>query len=965
MKKILHLLLLGLLILTTQNVSAQWAGAGTLINPYQISDTAGLRQLSNGVKGGNQYSNTYFILTNNIDMSGVINFIPIGGWNSTGAFYSESNYFNGNFNGNGNIIRNLTILKDSTNTNNQYIGLFGYIGSTGTIKNIGVKGLRMRGYQYIGGLCGMNNGGLITNCFTDGLVTGRLFVGGLIGENNNAQTRNSYTKCDVLGYQYVGGFEGEDNQSSVYNCYSSGNVTGTLYCSGFSYKYYGYADYIYFRQGALLAGSTGNTEPTSKTIAEMASPAFVNLLNTDLSEPAFISDCNPNINQGYPILVWQTNDPVAITQDPDSVTNVSAILEGLLYSSNDTIIEKGFYFRPINQTYFDTLISSTIGASITYNKTNLIQGSIYEYMAYAKTSSQTYYGDTITFTTLLWAGLGTLANPYEISDTAKLIYFSKYVNSQNPTLGKYFKLTNDIDMSGVTTFNPIAGWNVDGQTTNADIFFNGNFDGNGKVISNLTILKDSTNSSKEYVGLFGRVGASGVVKNLGLRNIRIRGYQYVGAICGRIDDGNIRNCYSSGIVGGDNIVGGLCGYCDGGTIEGSYSLVNVFGNSYVGGFAGAFYYATSINNYSVGNVKGNTYVCGFAHTTWGVSSNLYFRNGNLVSGSIGNEAGHPKTMVEMQDISFVTLINTGLNPVAFKADVQMLNNGFPLLVWQEVNPIMTKQSNNITATTATVYGLITETGVTFDSIGFYYRESISNLWHSVIGNYMGNNNISANLVSLNPNTNYEFMAYMAKDTNVYLGDTLYFTTLHLPIKISTDSVLFVSSSSVKLYGYANIGSHNLNRKGFEYKKASDAIFTNVVNLLDASDTLENTVIGLSLNTSYTFRAFIESEQGIEYGNNMNFIIFESGLGKPEKRITKISLYPNPTIDQAKLQLSGIDKEIRLIIIDIQGRVIKDQIIKSTNNSINTIIDLSQEPKGMYYIKLQNNNINKTEKIIKM
>ncbi len=967
MKRLFYFALLGLFALSTQNCFAQWTGAGTSTSPYQINNATDLGTLSNNVRGGNTYSNTYFILMNNLDLTGVTNFTPIGGWNSAGTSSSESNYFNGNFDGNGKTISNLTILKDSTVSSNNNIGLFGLLSSSGVIKNIGVVNARIRGYENIGAVCGKVNGS-VKNCYSSGIVGGDNIVGGLCGYCDGGTIEGSYSLVNVFGDSYVGGFVGAFYYSTSINNYSLGNVKGNTYVCGFAHATWGTNEYVYCRPDCVQSGylSLGNNAAYLRTLAQMQDPSFVTLINTGLNPFVFCYDSS-NVNQGCPIFIWQNQQLVTgvYSQPATDIYGHNAKINGMVILAQDTLVSKGFLWKKLSQVNYDTILV-TGNNNMSQLLTNLTLNTEYVYKAFLNTTSQSYLGEEIRFKTLPILGQGTLASPFEIQDTSGLIYLSNFVNSQNSTLGLYYKLTNNIDMSGVNNFIPIGGWNSAGTSSLESNYFNGNFDGNGKTISNLTILKDSTVSSNNNIGLFGLLNSSGVIKNIGVVNARIRGYENVGALCGLVY-GNVKNCFSSGIVGGNNIVGGLCGYCDGGTIEGSYSLVNVFGNSYVGGFVGAFYQATSINNYSLGNVKGNTYVCGFAHATWGTNEYVYCRPDCVQSGylSLGNNAAYLRTLAQMQDASFVTLINTGLNPVAFKADVQILNNGLPLLVWQEVNPIMTKQSNNITATTATVYGLITETGVTFDSIGFYYRESISNSWHSVIGNYMGNNNISANLVGLNPNTNYEFMAYMAKDTNVYLGDTLYFTTLHLPIKISTDSVLFVSSSSVKLYGYANIGSHNLIRKGFEYKKASDAIFTNVVNLLDDSDTLETKVIELSLNTSYTFRAFIESEQGIEYGNNMNFIIFESGLGKPEEQITKISLYPNPTIDQAKLQLSGINKEIRLIIIDIQGRVIKDQIIKSTNNSINTIIDLSQEPKGVYYIKLQNDNINKTEKIIKM
>lgn len=965
MKKILHLLLLGLLILTTKNVSAQWAGAGTLTNPYQISDTSGLRQLSNGVKGGNQYSNTYFILTNNIDMSGVTNFIPIGGWNSNGTSYSGSNYFNGNFNGNGNIISNLSILKDSTNTNNQYIGLFGNIGSTGTIKNIGVKNLIIRGYQYIGGLCGMNSGGLITNCFTDGLVSGRFYVGGLIGKNNYSQTNNSYTKCDVLGYQYVGGFEGEDNQSSVYNCYSYGNVKGTSYCSGFAYKYYGYADYIYFRQGALLSGSTANTEPPSKTIAQMQDTSFVTLLNTGLNPLAFCYD-SLNANQGCPLLIWQYLQLVtgAYSNSATDIYGLSARINGMVVLLNDTLVSKGFLWKKASQVNYDTILISG-NNNMSQLLTNLTLNTEYVYKAFLVTTSHSYFGEEKRFKTLPILGQGTSIYPFEIHDTSDLIYLSNFVNSQNSTQGLYYKLTNNIDMAGVNNFIPIGSWNTEGTSYVESNSFNGKFDGNNKIISNLTIIKDSASSLNCNIGLFGMIGANAEIKNLGVLNARIRGNENIGAICGKVMDGTIINCFTAkGLISGTNYIGGLCGYSEG-TIKNSYSKNTVNGFNYVGGFSGNLYDATTENCYSSGNVYGGTNVCGFAYNSSSVNTRLYYRNSNVQQGyiSLGNESGVSKTVSEMFNTSFLNLLNTGTDSVVFKADLGIVNDSLPLLKWQYVKPIITKPANNITSTSAKLNAQITDLSITFDSVGFYYKAINSNNWTSVLGNYFGGNNIISNVVGLTPNTNYQFMAYMAKDTNFYLGDTLNFYTPHLPIIVSTDSASYINSTMVNLYGTLDMGSHTFIRKGFEYKLKNSETYT-VVNIPDSNNAFESIINGLLPNNNYTFRAFVESELGIQYGENINFVILESGLSFIDQ-LVKTSIYPNPTSNQAKLQLSGVNNEVKLMIIDINGRILNTQTIKPSNNNIETTIDLSALPQGIYYIKLQGDKLNKTEKLIKM
>jgi len=149
-----------------------------------------------------------------------------------------SSYFKGVFDGNGHVIRNLTI--DTADTNNDHLGLFGKIsGSSAEIKNLGLENINIAGNgydsKYLGGLCGSNGdwgspGGTITNCYAAGAVTGgdiSEVLGGLCGSNIGIIT-NCYSGGSVTGgydSRCLGGLCGR-NHGSITDCYSSGSVTG-------------------------------------------------------------------------------------------------------------------------------------------------------------------------------------------------------------------------------------------------------------------------------------------------------------------------------------------------------------------------------------------------------------------------------------------------------------------------------------------------------------------------------------------------------------------------------------------------------------------------------------------------------------------------------------------------------------------------------------------------------------------
>ena len=87
--------------------------------------------------------------------------------------------------------------------------------------------------------------------------------------------------------------------------------------------------------------------------------------------------------------------------------------------------------------------------------------------------------------------------------------------------------------------------------------------------------------------MFGRIGAGGEVKNVGVINVNMTGDNNVGGLVGYTYNGTISNSYSTGNVTGDKDVGGLVGDNDNATVSNSYSTGNVTGEtSDTGGLVG-------------------------------------------------------------------------------------------------------------------------------------------------------------------------------------------------------------------------------------------------------------------------------------------------------------------------------------------------------------------------------------------
>jgi len=179
---------------------------------YTVTSADGLINVAELVNGGKTDIN--ITLGKNIDLTGK-------GWTPIGTNYEKR--YKGTFDGRGHTIKGLTVT-----TNDQFVGLFGYLDRAGTVKNVVMEGIQITSNHVLmsgntGGVVGYS-WGTIENCSVSGSVSGTKCVGGVVG----AQKAGSITGCSssatVKGTVDVGGVAGE-KWGSMTACYATGNVT--------------------------------------------------------------------------------------------------------------------------------------------------------------------------------------------------------------------------------------------------------------------------------------------------------------------------------------------------------------------------------------------------------------------------------------------------------------------------------------------------------------------------------------------------------------------------------------------------------------------------------------------------------------------------------------------------------------------------------------------------------------------
>ena len=180
---------------------------------YTVYNADGLMNIAELVNGGKTDIN--ITLTADIDLTGK-------NWTPIGTDYDNS--YKGTFDGGGHTITGLTFT-----TNDEFVGLFGWLNRAGTVKNVVMEGVQITSHQIYGGSIGGVVGyswGTIENCSVSGSVSGTVYVGGVVG----AQIGGSITGCSssatVKGTVDVGGVAGQTNSSATLTaCYATGNVT--------------------------------------------------------------------------------------------------------------------------------------------------------------------------------------------------------------------------------------------------------------------------------------------------------------------------------------------------------------------------------------------------------------------------------------------------------------------------------------------------------------------------------------------------------------------------------------------------------------------------------------------------------------------------------------------------------------------------------------------------------------------
>ena len=883
-------------------------GEGTSDNPYQIATLADLRSLSENP--GYWTNSKYFIQTADIDATET-NTWNVGDHDGNAETAtvpmgfscigtSTAGSFNGKYDGQGHVVSNLYINRPATN----YVGLFGYINvSTATIRNLGLTNINVIGHERVGALVGWNNTGIITNTYSTGIVKGSTTVGGLVGMNNYGRISNSYSSATTEGNDGVGGLSGQTWAGSVVNSYAIGSVKGDVHVGG-------------------LMGYFGGS--------------------------------NAKIDKCYSAGV--------VTGNPGS-TNVGGLV-GTNYTGTPGVATSSYWDHQtsgqatsvvgISKTTAEMKTQATFSdwdfATIPDWKID-VNNSGYPYLAWQNFQ-------------LFSDGDGTLADPYQIKTAADMELIAAMVNSGSSDFtGIYFKLMNDISLSAYSNWSPIGN----------DLYeFRGVFNGNLKKITELTI-----NSTSSYVGLFGNVGRGSVIKDLTIENCNVTSTgAVVGALAGRVrlDAPNqsitIDNCHSSGSVNGLSAVGGLIGMltqyepATGGDlysviVSNSSSSATVGLSSTYSGVAGGLIGDVSGGLsmmemiptlpqikycYATGNLSGTgqIYLGGLiGQVNWAIISNCYamgnLSNDYVVGGFVGSISN--STVSNCYSTGHITGASNWIHG--------FIGSGygdFSNCYWDVETSGKASDERAAPKTTAEMKTQATFSNWDFSSIPGWRIASDINNGYPYLTSQIDAPAVQASALVFSPVHNYDMTISWTNGNGVARAVFMKEETgaISLPVNKTTytaSSDWAVPGTQLQTSGYYCV-----------YNGTGNSVI----------------VSNLAKNTQYSVQVFeYNGGAGAEMYNTV------AGADNPKSQTTanenetglsadntgKLIVYPNPVTDVFQIQgLSGVSS---ISITDLGGRSwLQKQVSEGENISVNDL------PKGVYLLKIKNNESTLKHKLVK-
>lgn len=695
-----------------------------------------------------------------LDESQLYQWTPIGKY----VGYDGNKPYEGTFDGNGHSILGLYIPGIDANN----AAFCGMLGETGAIKNLTIEGIvdnSRSESKYAAGFVGICKG-TVSGCVNLAEVSGTKYVGGIVGSaDKTSKIVNSVNRGNITASIFrAGGISGvtnADGSQAIFGCVNigkvqaasfAGGITGDLYSGAGVINTYNMGDVVSqgpsggiagnFRSGTLknvyTVGKVTGAQSSTGSIAgrlewvggsrtldnvlwlegicdsEIGNPQECNvsgqaqkLSEADLKSAnlgdGYTEDRVPYINNGYPVLKWQVGE-VTAPEKPESkpdAWNGSDSSEPQLVNGIYQIgsaAELKWFADQVNSG--KTELKAVLTADIDLNNQDFAPiGGNAEDQAFrgdfdgnGKKITGFYQNATTSTYGLFTYNAGTIKN-LTISGEAVARDIYGTVAGKNSRVIE--NCSNEVTISGGNQLGGIVGVNLK----------------NGEIrrCSN----KAEIEGMRMVGGIAGKNSTDGLIEECANNGTIISSKDFCGGVCAE-NEGNLLASYNKGLVVCQadilrSYTGGVVGH-NGGYVADLYNTgCVVSAGGYVGGALGLSAVG-SIGSSTADNMYGTGTVCGALfedenameqHFVGGVTGNRTdaIKNAYYLADLKGAGGGIAKSSTEMKQKGFAATLGT-----SFKADSTNLNDGYPVLKWQD--------ASNTLASKPALAGAVTISGET-------------------------------------------------------------------------------------------------------------------------------------------------------------------------------------------------------------------------------------------------------------
>lgn len=577
----------------------------------------------------------------------------------------------------------------------------------------------------VGGIAGnlWGAGSEIKNSSNSGAVTGRSYVGGVAGEItlNREGECVSIISCgnigNVSGYKEIGGIAGRSaSNGTVQGCTNDGSVTANgdeeekVVAAGVG----GIAGAVIHEgsvDGCTNNGTVSSSYPTTGGIVgwvyggsslESSGATVINNVNngtvTNTSTRDFASTGGIVAKVGggsHAVVTGNLNTGGVTGEDDTRVANVAAWLDSTLP------------FNDVKDNVYTGADTGEAGAKAVTADADMTVNTAAELRAIAVlvNNGSDFEGRTVTLGTDIDLGSAVWISIGDANHTFAGIFDGNGKTVSNMSItdgtGGYKGLigNNTGTVMNITVTGSIGPITSGSDNIGGVVGLNG-----GTVQGAINQVDITVDSGSIYAvgGVVGQNGENGII--LRCANLAdITASKASGGVCGR-SYGTIRECYNAGDIAGTQSgkdgIGGIVGYAGdkngtyANTVDSCYNTGTISNNGgrWHGGIAGLADKGAAItNSYDVGQI-----LSGFSwnwnpiigHVDGGISNPTASNNYSLAGLNAGDTdtstqpltIGTVKTEDEMKSADFVSALNGAGK--AFRADIQAINSGYPVLTWQ-------------------------------------------------------------------------------------------------------------------------------------------------------------------------------------------------------------------------------------------------------------------------------------------